>query len=186
MGYSIAIRAENDMLLKKMIQFMEENYRNPHEIFGGEGDFSRLSDDLSYDDDKLAYGFDYNACEPERDYIFLICRWMAIKIGQKKHWKELGSVPHIVYDGYEPWPVLIDTEWKDKVPEEFEWCLVSSTGFVAVDAKYIRMAERLKKPKVLKNQRRLIEEMSGMKPEKLNKILENELIRLDELWSKYE
>ena len=103
MGYSIAMRAENKNLQKKMIHFMKENYVLPHILFGRENDYSRLTDNygsnarrgrsgLSYDNNRMAIGFDFNACEPERDYIFAVTRWMALKVGAKKEFKGLGPV----------------------------------------------------------------------------------------------
>lgn len=82
MGYSVAIRARSKKMKGILLDFMERNYRQPSELFNQEHNYSKLTDDLSYDHGKNAVGFDYNACEPERDYIFAVCRWMAIKAGR--------------------------------------------------------------------------------------------------------
>lgn len=189
MGYSIAMRCRSKALKKKMRAFMKTHYRGWAEIDDNQKhSYSRFSDDLDYDGAKTALGFDYNACEPERDYIFAVCRWMAIKIGRKKKWKALGLVPYYVYDGYESWPILVEDEWKEKVPKKFVWCLYSSTGFKAMENKYkgVPLFEDYEKENRVeeffkKHMSIYFEIFGGF--EKVNELIKNELQRLDDLWN---
>ena len=204
MGYSIAMRAENKGLQKKMINFMKENYTFPHILFGGDYDYSRLADNynsnarrdhsgLSYDHNRMAIGFDFNAFEPERDYIFAITRWMALKIGEKKEFKGLGRpVPYIAYDGGrikdDRWPVLVQEQWEGKPLHGYEWCIVDSVGFQPIESKYADLPRHLKaktkkeKDIVTKDLIKNMEVLMDRKVSKVNEFIHNELKLLDALW----
>lgn len=193
MGYSFAIRAANNKLKKKMKAFMDEHYHKPHELFGGKNDYSRFTDDLSYDSHRMALGFDFNATEPERDYIFAVCRWMALKVGQvRARWKSLGkAVPFTVYDGGlsndDRWPVLVKDEWERVVPKDLDWCLVSSLGFKTYRDKFkgLPVQKGETEEQVID---RMIEAQSclfGRPVEEVEKLIEDELKRLDKLWKAY-
>ena len=193
MGYSIAIRCKNKELKEKMITFMEANYRGWSKIGNQQDDYSRFSDDLSYDSGKMAIGFDYNACEPDRDYIFAVCRWMALKIGRKRRWKELGLIPFYVCDGGhtadDRFPILVKDEWEKKAPNSYEWCLVTSTGFKPVENKYkgSPLYEEYKKKgrvnEFITKHTSIYENLFGG-CKKVNKLISDELKRLDDLWRK--
>lgn len=148
MGYTISTRAPNKKLQKLMADFMEKNYRPASEVFGFSADYSRFASNhynenstLSYDNNKLALGFDFNTCEPERDYIFAATRWMALKIGQTREIKELGKVPIYVYDGDDQWPVIIKGS---KVTKKWEWCVVSQTGFKPLQSPHFLTGQQIK------------------------------------------
>lgn len=87
MGYSIATPIKSQKAKVKMKDFMEKNYRPISVLFGYQYDCSNFTDDLAYDDGKCRLGFNYNACDPERSYIFLVCRWMSLKVGRKRKWE---------------------------------------------------------------------------------------------------
>jgi hypothetical protein len=201
MGYSIAMRAENKGLQKKMIHFMEENYTLPSILFGKENNYSRLTANcieyasgLSYDNNQLAIGFDFNANGPERDYIFAITRWMALKIGAKKEFKGLGPVPYIAYDGGrtkdDRWPILIREQWAGKPLHGYAWCVVDSIGFEIAETRWIGYPQyagaktKKEKDRILKELIKCEEILGGMKFKKANKLICNELNRLDKLWQK--
>jgi len=195
MGYTIAAHAKNAKLQKAMLAFMEEHYRKPHEVFGGEHDYSRLDigKDLSYDNHPRAIGFDFNACEPERDYIIDVTRWMALKVGKPVKVNMLPrKVPCTYYDGGENdedrWPVLVRDEWKKEVSEKWDWCLANKLGHKPVARKFKGTplwdsldAEGRKKH--MKEHSRYMKEFSGYSFEELDRILVKELKRLEKAWA---
>jgi hypothetical protein len=146
MGYSIAIRARNPKLRKKMVQFMAKNVRKWSDVLGaGESISSRpgLGEEgsLDYDRSSDAVGFDYAShCHGwEQCLIFSTTRWMALKIGKKKSRFKKDAVtpnvfdepvPFMVYDGYESWPILVCKNLKEamKLPETARWCATDNLG----------------------------------------------------------
>ena len=197
MGYSVGMRPKTKALKDKMLAFMEKNYRLPHDVFhelfpSFTDDYSRFTDDMSYDHGRWALGFDYNASEPERDYIFAVTRWMALKIGRNKTFKleKIGkiTVPFYVYDGHESCPLLIDQVWKDKIPKTQGWRLVDDVGFKRWETQWIGVP-RLTNPdgslnpkelaKNVKNARALLD---GVCPYKCYEVIHEELKRLNKLW----
>ncbi|MBD3262183.1 MAG: hypothetical protein GF334_11045 [Candidatus Altiarchaeales archaeon] len=193
MGYSIAIRAANKTLKKQMKSFMENNYRKPHELLGKKNDYSRFTDDPSYDSHKRALGFDFNASGLERDYIFAVCRWMALKIGEvSSRWKKLGkAVPFTVYDGGKTnddrWPVLVKSEWESVVPDDLAWCLVESTGFQNRYDHYrgLPLEYGESEEDAINKMIEAESVLYGKPVEEVTKTIENELQRLDGLWKKH-
>lgn len=191
MGYSIAIRCKNKALQEQMISFMDENYRNWPEISGMDiHAYSNFTDELSYDSNKRAIGFDYNACEPERDYIFAVVRWLALKIGKKIKWKELGRIPFYVYDGCEPVPILTESDWKG-VPDQYKWARVSDMGFKPVELKlegtpiYQKYKKRNAIDEFMKKYMSIYYDHISGGYKRVNELIENELKRLDKLWMNY-
>lgn len=201
MGYSVAARASDKATLRRMIAFMEEHYREPHEVFGREHDYSRLAHNLgpkaerlSYDSNRLSLGFDYNACEPERDYIFAVVRWMALKMGALKKFKEVGEVPYVAYDGGrcagDRWPVLTKKAWGRKVPECWAWTVTDSVGFKSLRRyregcpAYDELETKAARDKYIRDMSRAYKELYGYSFEEIDKILLRELRRLDRLWKR--
>jgi len=145
-GYSIAIRARNRKLRKKMVKFMTKNFRMWSDVLGkGKSISSRpglgAEGLLDYDQSKLAVGFDYAShCHGwESCLIYSITRWMAIKIGQRKSKfskstvkpnKFRKPVPFMVYDGYEFWPILVVKDLKEamRLPKTARWCATDKLG----------------------------------------------------------
>jgi hypothetical protein len=100
--------------------------------------------DLSYDNGKNRIGYNYGASYgPSGDYGWAVLRWMALRAGRvRKFKKKYGLeevVPYTVYDGYEAWPVLVRSEWEDKVDKRARWCLVSPLGTKPVRREWIPM-----------------------------------------------
>lgn len=199
MGYSIAARAQNRTLLNKMTAFMEKYYRE--DPFKLEIVFSRRANNLgpknthlSYDNNPMAIGFDYNACEPERDYIFAVTRWMALKIGSLTPKRHLGKVPYIAYDGGhcqdDRMPVLIREKWEDKISEEYRWALVDSVGFKPSHLKFIGVSfyddlkTQKEKEAFIQRHSRIHKNLCGFNFEEIDKIIKKELGRLERLWKK--
>jgi hypothetical protein len=147
MGYSIAIRARNQTLRKKMVKFMAANHRKWSDVIGeGKSISSRpglgADGELDYDHNKLAVGFDYAShCHGwESALIYSETRWMALKIGQTKtRFKDPDKrdkyvfeepKPFMVYDGYDEWPILVVKNLKEalKLPEKQRWCAFDKFG----------------------------------------------------------
>jgi hypothetical protein len=155
MGYSIAIRTKSEAAQRKMVAFMQANFRGWPEVKGKPGGFRSAGDpseDLSYDRGKRLIGFDYasHLHGMEREYTYTALRWMAIRVGSTKrrfsrdvvkgHTFQM-PVPYTVYDGYEAWPVIVVGSHKeaDKLPKGVRWC--------AYDVHGVRMGrERLSAP----------------------------------------
>lgn len=90
MGYSISIHVKSKPVRRKMLDFMEVNYRRWSVVCGKDpnewsGSSRGPTDDLSYGGSKTSIGFDYGPMAGfERDYIYSVLRWMAIKVGDRK------------------------------------------------------------------------------------------------------
>jgi hypothetical protein len=90
MGYSISIQVSSNPLRKKLLDFMGVNYRRWSVVCGKDpsewsGSSRGPTDDISYGVDKTSIGFDYGPMQGfERDYIYSVLRWMAIKVGDRK------------------------------------------------------------------------------------------------------
>jgi len=183
MGYSIAMRPRSKKLKQKMIKFMEKNYKAPHTIFKGKcsSSFSSSSevptDELSYDHAKVALGFNYS-CMPEyeSDYVWVVLRWMTLKIGRKRKWKALPiAVPYTVYDGFEAWPVIVeDTIPIDDIPEDKRWAIYTKDC--------CKVTKHCDKDTLdyYKKRQQFMEDVFGVKD--VLKTIQKEIERLDELW----
>jgi len=67
-------------------------------------------------------GFDYTAAVgSEREYVFSVARWIALKVGRRRRrFRGLAlnsPVPYWLPDGTEPHPVLLAEEWPDLPPD---------------------------------------------------------------------
>lgn len=197
MGYTIAAHAKDAHARDLMYDFMEKNYRGSPLVFYGKDEpcYSRLArgKDLSYDHNKLAIGFDYNACEPERDYIFAVVRWMALKIGKLVMVKDLGEAPMFYYDGGrcsdDRWPVLDKSVWKNKIHKERKWNVTNNVGHRSQLDKYKGVprydeADAAGKKALLKEISDLMKDMCGLSIEGIDALILKELRRLDRLWKK--
>jgi len=131
MGYSLAIRVRSDQLRPKFLKFLQTNFRRWSVVCGKDpsewhGSASGPTDDISYGKTETSIGFDYQSGMYgfERDYIYSVIRWMALKVGDRKTKMRVdvpdgGSVvhrfpeptPYYIYDG-EPDlnPLLVVTE----------------------------------------------------------------------------
>src|SRR5574343_1336746 len=106
MGYSVAARAKNRELQTKMLAFLAKNFKLWPEVIGKpkRGSYaSRPQSQLDYDHGRTSIGFDYNAYGGEREYIFAIFRWVAIKVGRRTPGG--AKIPFYVYDGNEVEPI---------------------------------------------------------------------------------
>lgn len=138
MGYSIATPIRNAEAKKEMLEFLKKNFRNTEDVFKVPH-YSRgpLGEDLSYDHGKCRIGFDYNCGEPERGYIYTVCRWMALKVGALQRFnltegkvELIGEFPYLVYDGYGHTPV-IQEDPKRVVPDVYRYYVMDQLGVKA-------------------------------------------------------
>jgi hypothetical protein len=195
MGYSVTVRAKSKKLLVNMWEFMLEHYVSPSELFSQTGNYSRLAininkdsdDSLSYDSSKSAIGFDYNACEPERDYIFSVVKWMALKIGKTFKIKGVGEVPYYVYDGEEKMPIFVKSLWGKNVPEKYSWAVVNNVGFKSLIKKYIGVLSYEKAPNKkawIDEKLRTYSELTEMSWMEVDNRIHRELKKLDIKYSR--
>jgi hypothetical protein len=190
MGYSIAAHATSIEALRKMKAFMVKNYQPPSKLFGGDWDAARFATNdapegerLSYDHNRLAVGFDYNCADPERDYIFSVVRWMALKLGKKRKFKGLGLVHCYRYDGYEFTPVVTDSN----VPENWKWAVTDAVGFRPISHQFLGVPAYNEAVKNGRQKAFLREHLAylkdyGLDAEKIDSTTKKELDRLDKLW----
>lgn len=125
MGYSVATPAKSGKAKAEMLEFMSEHFRPAHEFipevvasYDPSSSGILTDDQLAYDRGSSKMGFNYSTSTgPEGEYLFFICKWMALKVGRKRRFKEYGlpdtSVPYYVYDGHEAIPVLPRSQWED-------------------------------------------------------------------------
>lgn len=164
MGYSITFRCRSQILKKKMLLFIEGNYRDPEELLGIKC-YIRFSDELSFDKTKTVIGFDYQPCgELALFYLVMVLRWMAIKIGKRSRWKDVGIVPFYYYDGYEKCPIIPNKNYKGRAR--------NNVGFQSFGLNYTD------------EQKRYLEVLNKLTIEETDKRIFAELRRLDTVWEK--
>jgi len=193
-GYSITAPMASEIAKKRMLAFLEKNLRKFPELLGKPADqpvYYRgpledglpTNESLSYDDGPCRIGFDYNCSSLEREYIWTICRWMALQCGRidifqySPHFPNLqGAFPVVVYDGQEygdpkdgegPQPVILDTSPGNRIPKELHWLMVNPLGLPS------RPSEHRKKIIEFDNQ------IYGLDGQAL---LQKEMERLQKLW----
>jgi len=88
MGYTISIPIKSQKLRVKFFKFIEQNYRRWPVIICKEPDKWRGSSGLLTDEVfgcPTSIGFDYQSGMGgfERDYLYSVIRWMAIKVGDR-------------------------------------------------------------------------------------------------------
>jgi hypothetical protein len=148
MGYSISIQVPSDDLRRKMLGFMKAKYRRWSVVCGithneWNGSAGDPTDDYSYGKTENSIGFDYQSGMHgfERDYIYSVLRWMAIKVGDRQltlktdeDEPELTTfqepVPYYKYDCDEQFtPILVVTEDQEaELPEDHRYWAVDSLG----------------------------------------------------------
>lgn len=186
MGYSIAIRPKNKKLKDRMIKFMNENFKSPEEVLYNRQPYESEEecywgphDDLSYDHGKLALGFNYGCSgDPEGDYMYAALRWMALKIGKKRKWKNMPeSVPYMVYDGYEAFPVILHGSIPIKdIPKDKRWAIYTEYG-----TKMLKYCNK-RSQEYHKYRAKFNEECLGIK--NCEQKIKSAIKKLDELWNK--
>jgi len=146
MGYSMGARAKTATLKKQMLAFLSEHYRCWPQVMGEDEKHwwfnsspPKGSPDLSYDDAKLALGFDHSGLHGwERLYLMTVCRWIALQVGPRKKRFSKDTItpnvlpapaPYMTYDGDDHWPVIVRTvKAAAKLPKRQHWCAFSPLG----------------------------------------------------------
>ena len=107
MGYTIAAPCKSEKQKRKMLDFLNANWRSWKEIGGtGQGGTTRpLGCGLSYDRSHHRIGFNYNAFGGEREYAFATVRWIALRVGKKA---TKNKLPYYVNDGCENISILTE------------------------------------------------------------------------------
>jgi len=183
MSYSIMTPFKNKEDKKRMENFMKGHFRSLKEITKGlkiedfePGEGVQPNDELSYGSEhhQIVLGFDYGAAEfdEERDYYFTICYWMAVKLGDKKTFKEHEDTPYVIYDGYEEWALFVEKE-RNKEIESME---VDEHGYRPLNS-----LQRFKDASIV-----LKASMRKMKKEweMIDEAIQKELKRLTEEWER--
>lgn len=213
MGYSFATPIKSPKARDNMVAFLEKHYRPWEQIiepFKGELENGRgimpfvsfdtrargpLADDLAYDHGKCKIGFDYGAgfSDGERYWMYNFCYWMAQRAGRRrvftKKAPDCGAVPYVVYDGYEAWPVLEASDYKDKVGEHHEWLVENGfRGMVSLIEWEKRAQEKSAVEKGLQIAKDLLDYYTGRAKgaQVVDKAIKVELDRLSKLWETWE
>lgn len=135
MGFSVSVSVKSQQLKSKMYDFLREMYRSWPEVIDVDQEalFRGPDIELLYIHGKCILGFDYGeASQEEREYNFALMRWVALQVGrQRRRFRGEGvtldrPVPYIVVGGYEPWPILLDTEWA--ACTDMKWWLTDRLG----------------------------------------------------------
>ena len=183
MGYSIAVAARSKALRDEMLDFMSEHFREFSEVVGkGESHDMVPTMHLGYDNGKCRIGFNYGPLMPgEREYIFCVLKWMAIRIGKRRklqvfeHSDVQGSVPYYVYDGKEAIPIPLASEYEAPAKLEREWdgwLLHDEHGWATTHNASTRLSRRILSSALEKLEKTYTKHIPG------------ELKRLSELWEK--
>ena len=129
MGYSISIQVSSIKIRKRMLHFMEQNFRRWCTVCGSkpdewQGSASNPTDDIFNRPKAIGFHYQSGMYGFERDYIYSVLRWMAIKVGVRRskmktdetdEGEEVATfpepVPYYNYDGDPTFtPILVVTE----------------------------------------------------------------------------
>lgn len=150
MGYSLSTIAKSKALQQRMLDFMEKHYIPAWKVLEEKEHAEFISvpmDDLSYAHHKNQIGFDFNASGFEREYMFTVTRWMALKVGRLTKAAKLDDkvvkfgvppAPYILYDGGDHWPVL--DRPLSQIPKRLKWCGSDHLG-MRRDKKYDNLVD---------------------------------------------
>lgn len=133
MGYSMSVVCRSERHRDEMLSFIKENFRHIWQILETKERPQRYSDfssELDYSHRKFQIGYDYSCLDGlDTWHLQTVLRWMATKVGRKKIFKkiaEYGPIPYILYDGFEPWPIILSPEY----PKESAWCACDELGIL--------------------------------------------------------
>lgn len=159
MGYTVAAPIKNEKLRDQVVAFLDVQWRTWPQLHGAARDAPmylsfphpdgcgryepKTARNLDYDSGKCRIGFNFNATPFERDYGFDACKWMALRWGKLRKFKVLPyACPHIVYDGHDAWPVIVEGQVvSDKLVQK--WDRVDRWGVRFPDAFDQTMAETI-------------------------------------------
>ena len=147
MGWSISVNIKSIKHRDLMLEFLVKNWRRWPEVNGEDNkDHTFSTDPLTGTEvcygggKKCNIGFEMHGFEPESDYIYQACRWMALTVGKKKKFIGINkSAPYINYDDEDHWPVLIRGEYKLEPACEFDWCFYDEYGTKEITERLVRI-----------------------------------------------
>jgi len=157
MGYSVSTVCKSAQDRRHLMKVLRKHWRPVGKLYPkgtvGSGYISNPKTGPTYAHQKLQVGFDGNASGAERFYAFTACKWIALRIGERKRMLtyERYTEPKptllwfvrpksfISYDSDGEWPVLtrlsdrIDRcdengEWGHLRGKQLDWCLVDHWG----------------------------------------------------------
>lgn len=186
MGYTVATPIKNERLRDQIVKFLDEHWRTWPELHGkgkdapcyisvphpdGKGRYDpKSARNLDYDSGACRIGFNFNAHEYERDYAFVACKWMAIRWGKLRRFTGYPvSLPHIVYDGHEAWPIFIKGPTKPSKDLVAKWDVNDRWG-----CRYPTAHDRKKD--------KLFAELTGESFKAAYSVIRTEMMRLDHMW----
>ena len=129
MGYSISTPCKSAKAQRTMVGFLMLEFKPWSTLIGQElGEpLSEHIRSMAVEHGKDHIGFFANAALGERDYIFSICRFIALRVGRLGRWEDFDDpAPYIIYDSDERFPVLDHTQWN--VQKEWRWARVYPWG----------------------------------------------------------
>jgi hypothetical protein len=149
MGYSYAIRCKDKDTSRKMLHFLA--IMEPQ---GKENNFY-FTAEPAYCSGKNIVGLDHGPISTDSHILMAsILRWVAIKVGMKKTMKSIGdfaylksdnekmkefgkiSVPYIDYDSQYLMPVLLRSQWQERLPKEMHYHLCNEIGIFTEQSKH--------------------------------------------------
>lgn len=183
MGYTIAAPVRSEKQKRLMTLFLEVEFRHFKSDLGrkefytsiplpdGYAYYGRSIRNLTYDGGGCRIGFNLNASNGEREYIFTLTRWIALKVGRLKRFELFeDKANYYVFDGYEAVPVLVRGQWKH-VPKKYRFVMCDPLG------RNEPLLRPLGRPSA-------IQLFFGDDP-KTRKWIAKEMERLDRAWTKY-
>jgi len=87
---------------REMLAFADKHFPMFTDIIGVRGEHNYYrgplpSKELSYCNRRGHIGFDYNSSDEEREWVYTLIRWMAVKVGRRTR----AGFPRYLYDGHE-------------------------------------------------------------------------------------
>lgn len=201
MGYSEAVSLTSTKKRDQMMEFLDEYYRGMNEFTGiyPEDAFDQtaqpmIGEQLAYDEGVTKIGFNYSSLpETDRHWMYCFLNWIAIMEGRKKKFEGFPErVPYRRYDGFESTPIITkDTLKKAGIKKQN---LSIKTATVCDSLGYFRTRkinvlmenEEFNSGPMKKRMRELeIEQLYGGDMLKYEKMLKQELERLNKHWNEY-
>lgn len=155
MGYSIAVPLKSAKARDECLAFLKANFRPwtkvkpsfpegvqmlandvrpDYDWTQGVCSDKKGEETLDYDSGTNRVGFNCSTSDGFiGEYAKAVLRFCALRWGRRRMLKKYTGtrdfVPYWVYDGYEAMPVLVESEWRDRAPQESWWAFCDGTGF---------------------------------------------------------
>jgi len=174
MSYSIMTPFKDNKTRDQMLDFLINHYHNPHRLFGEKSLF--VSEPLiepSYGPEEgpvPVVGFNYYDGGLQREYVWQVCKWMALTAGKKDRllvqFGDEQEYPYIIYDGFQKVGLTDDESLIARInsyrDDTIGWSKAGTNGACEISFTAVPLLKR--------------------KRQKLAKIINEEFSRLTELW----